>query len=203
MRNDSHKKTLIGILREHVSAWRKDAGLSGYSAISVIVQAHDEVGGPTATGIRFEPHPDEYQRTKNNGDRVLRWLDDESKENNLLPANFVLSVLAGLPPTERMDCLNELLHRFGLCVRSLETAEEIGLGLADVCEMASADADALAAVATAIAQPTQANLDLALRRTARAHEKKARVVRMLEGAKRAISRTRAVIDKVLHPARQR
>ena len=201
MRNDSHKKTLIGILREHVSAWRKDAGLSSYSAISMIVQAHDEASGPTATGIRFEPHPDEYQRTKNNGDRVLRWLDDESKENNLLPANFVLSVLAGLPQAERMDCLNELLHRLGLCVRSLEGADEIGLGLADVCEMASADADALAAVATAIAQPTQANLDLALRRTARAHEKKARVVRLLEGAKRAVSRTRAVIDKVLHPTR--
>jgi len=202
MRNDSHK-TLIGILREHLSAWRKDVGLSSYSAISVIVQAHDEVGGPAATGIRFEPHPDEYQRTKNNGDRVLRWLDDESKENNLLPANFVLSVLAGLPPAERMDCLNELLHRFGLCVRSLETADEIGLGLSDVCEMASADADALAAVANAIAQPTQANLDLALSRTARAHERKARIVRMLEGAKRGLSRTRAVIDKVLHPARQR
>ena len=203
MRNDSHKKTLIGILREHVSSWRKDVGLSSYSAISVIVQAHDQASGPAATGIRFELHPDEYQRTKNNGDRVLRWLDDESKENNLLPANFVLSVLAGLPPAERMDCLNEMLHRFGLCVRSLEAADEIGLGLSDVCEMASADADALAAVATAIAQPTHANLDLALRRTARAHEKKARVVRLLEGAKRAMSRTRAVIDKVLHPARQR
>ncbi|MGK5080486.1 hypothetical protein [Janthinobacterium sp. HLX7-2] len=202
MRNDSHKKTLIAILREHVSAWRKDVGLSSYSAINVIVQAHDDIGGPSATGIRFEPHPDEYQRMKNNGDRVLRWLDDETKENNLLPANFVLSALAGLPPAERMDCLNELLHRFGLCVRSLETAEEIGLGLADVCEMASADAEALAAVAAAIAQPTQANVELALRRTARADEKKARVRRMLEGAKRAMSRTKAVIAKVLHPTRQ-
>lgn len=202
MRNDSHKKTLIGILRDHLSAWRRDVGLSGYNAISMIVQAHDEANGAAVTGIRFEPHPDEYQRTKNNGDRVLRWLDDESKENNLLPANFVLSVLAGLPPAERMDCLNELLHRFGLCVRSLETAEETGLGVADICAMASADADALAAVANAIAQPTQANLDLALSRTARAHERKARIVRMLEGAKRGLSRTRAVIDKVLHPSRQ-
>lgn len=202
MRNDSHKKTLIGILRDHLSAWRRDVGLSGYNAISMIVQAHDDANGPAVTGIRFEPHPDEYQRTKNNGDRVLRWLDDESKENNLLPANFVLSVLAGLPPAERMDCLNELLHRFGLCVRSLETAEETGLGVADICAMASADADALAAVANAIAQPTQANLDLALSRTARAHERKARIVRMLEGAKRGLSRTRAVIDKVLHPSRQ-
>lgn len=201
MRNDSHKKTLIGILREHVSTWRKDVGLSGYSAISLIVQAHDDTGGPAATGIRFEPHPDEYQRVKNNGDRVLRWLDDESKENNLLPANFVLSVLAGLPPPERMDCLNELLHRFGLCVRSLETAEEIGLGVHDVCEMASADAEALAAVAAAVAQPTQANLELALRRTARAQERKARALRMLEGAKRALTRTKAVISKVLHPMR--
>ncbi len=201
MRNDSHKKTLIGILREHVSAWRKGAGLSSYSAISMIVQAHDEASGPTATGICFEPHPDEYQRVKNNGDRVLRWLDDESKENNLLPANFALSVLAGLPPPERMDCLNELLHRFGLGVRSLETAEEIGLGLHDVCEMAGADAEALAAVVAAVAQPTQANLELALRRTARAQERKARTLRMLEGAKRAMSRTAAVISKVLHPMR--
>lgn len=201
MRNDSHKKTLIGILREHVSAWRKDAGLSGYNAIEVIVQAHEDTAGPALTGLRFEAHPDACQRLKNNGDRVLRWLDDESKENNLLPANFVLSVLAGLPPPERMDCLNELLHRFGLCVRSLETAEESGLGLHDVCEMAGADAEALAAVAAAVAQPTQANLELALRRTARAQERKARTLRMLEGAKRAMSRTAAVISKVLHPMR--
>lgn len=200
MRIESHR-TLIGILREHFAEWRRAAGLSIASAVDVVVKEHELAGGPGATGIRFDAHTDEFQRVKNNSDRVMRWLDDDTKDSNFLPANFVLSILAGMPDDVRVQCLNDMLYRFGLCVHSLETAEEIGLGLADVCAMASADADALAAVAAAIAQPTHANVELALRRTARADEKKARVRRMLEGAKRAMSRTKAVIAKVLHPTR--
>lgn len=88
MRNESHK-TLIGILREHVADWRRAAGLSSASAIDMIVAAHAHLGGPAVTGIRFDVHTDEFQRMKNNSDRVLRWLDDETKDTNFLPANFV------------------------------------------------------------------------------------------------------------------
>ncbi|KAB0331753.1 hypothetical protein LSO07_08595 [Janthinobacterium sp. PLB04] len=200
MRNESHK-TLIGILREHVAAWRRAAGLSSASAIDMIVAVHAQVGGPAVTGIRFDAHTDEFQRMKNNSDRVLRWLDDETKDTNFLPANFVFSILAGMPDDARVHCLNEMLRRFGLCVRAIETQDEGGLDLGDICDLASADADALASLAAVVAAPTQANYEIALRKAARAAEKKARIVRILTGARRAMSRTRDVLQRVLHPGR--
>lgn len=201
MRNESHK-TLIGILREHVADWRRAAGLSSASAIDIIVAAHAHVGGPAVTGIRFDAHTDEFQRMKNNSDRVLRWLDDETKDTNFLPANFVFSILAGMPDDARVHCLNDMLRRFGLCVRAIEASDEVGLALGDICELASADADALASLAAVMAAPTQANYEIALRKAARAAEKKARIVRILTGARKAMSRTKDVLHRVLHPGRK-
>ena len=197
MRNESHK-TLIGILREHVADWRRTAGLSSASAIDIIVAAHAHVGGPAVTGIRFDTHTDEFQRMKNNSDRVLRWLDDETKDTNFLPANFVFSILAGMPDDARVHCLNDMLRRFGLCVRAIESQDEGGLGLGDICDLASADADAMASLAAVVAAPTQANYEIALRKAARAAEKKARIVRILTGARKAMSRTKDVLQRVLH-----
>ena len=200
MRNESHK-TLIGILREHVADWRRAAGLSSASAIDMIVAAHAQVGGPAVTGIRFDAHTDEFQRMKNNSDRVLRWLDDETKDTNFLPANFVFSILAGMPDDARVHCLNDMLRRFGLCVRAIESSDEAGLALGDICDLASADADALASLAAVVAAPTPANYEIALRKAARAAEKKARIVRILTSARRAMTRTKDVLQRVLHPGR--
>lgn len=196
MRIESHR-TLIGILRSHVAEWRRAAGLSSASAIDMIVAAHAHVGGPAVTGIRFDVHTDEFQRMKNNSDRVLRWLDDETKDSNFLPANFVFSILAGMPDDARVHCLNDMLRRFGLCVRAIETQDEGGLGLGDICDLASADADALASLAAVVAAPTQANYEIALRKAARAAEKKARIVRILTSARKAMSRTKDVLQRVL------
>jgi len=200
MRNESHK-TLIGILREHVADWRRTSGLSLLSAVDAIVLAHDTADGPAVTGIRFDAHTDAFQRAKNNSDRVMRWLDDETKESNYLPANFVLSILAGLPDDARVHCLNDMLRRFGLCVRAIESSDETGLALGDICDLASADADALASLATVMQSPTQANYEIALRKAARAAEKKARIVRILTSARKAVSRTKDVLQRVLHPGR--
>ena len=200
MRNESHK-TLIGILREHVADWRRAAGLSLLSAVDAIVLAHDTADGPAVTGIRFDAHTDAFQRAKNNSDRVMRWLDDETKDTNFLPANFVFSILAGMPDDARVHCLNDMLRRFGLCVRAIESSDETGLALGDICDVASADADALAALATVMHSPTQANYEIALRKAARAAEKKARIVRILTSARKAVSRTKDVLQRVLHPTR--
>lgn len=200
MRNESHK-TLIGILREHVADWRRTSGLSLLSAVDAIVLAHDTADGPAVTGICFDAHTDAFQRVKNNSDRVMRWLDDETKDTNFLPANFVLSILAGLPDDARVHCLNDMLRRFGLCVRAIETGDEVGLALGDICDLASADADALASLATVMQAPTQANYEIALRKAARAAEKKARIVRILTVGRKAVERTKDALHRVLHRQR--
>ncbi|ADP15378.1 hypothetical protein [Achromobacter xylosoxidans] len=128
MRHESHK-TLIAILREHTSAWRKSLDWSRETMAEHIVAAHERLNGPASTGIRFEPNTqDTFGRLKVNADRVFRWLDDESKDSNLLPANFIPSILAAMPHDRRRHCVDDVLRPLGLAVRTL--ALEAGEGLA-------------------------------------------------------------------------
>jgi hypothetical protein len=119
MRDVSHK-TLIAIVLDHVNAWRKANCWSRETVVQEIVKAHIHIGGAEATGIRFEPQTaDTFERWKVNADRVFRWLDDSSKDTNLLPANFLLSVLAAMPLDVRQHCLDDVLRGVGVAVRPL------------------------------------------------------------------------------------
>jgi hypothetical protein len=123
MRNDSHK-TLIGTIKTAVVEWRKREGWSRETVVQEIVDAHERLEGPVITDIRFEPTTrDAFQRQKVNADRVFRWLDDEGKDTNLLPANFIPSILAALPIDLRLQCIGEILRPMGLEVRSAEGQE--------------------------------------------------------------------------------
>lgn len=128
MRYESHT-TLIAILREHTSAWRKSLDWSRETMAEHVVAAHDRLNGPASTGIRFEPSTlDTFGRLKVNADRVFRWLDDESKDTNLLPADFIPSILAAMPHDRRRHCVDDMLRPLGLAVRTL--ALNAGDGLA-------------------------------------------------------------------------
>jgi hypothetical protein len=123
MRNESHK-TLIGTIRTAVTEWRKREGWSRETVVQVIVDAHGQIDGPAVTDIRFEPNTrDVFQIQKVNADRVFRWLDDEGKDTNLLPANFLQSILSALPMDLRMQVVGDLLRPLGLEVHSSEKRE--------------------------------------------------------------------------------
>ncbi|WP_018435328.1 hypothetical protein [Paraburkholderia atlantica] len=117
MRDRSHK-TRIGIIRDHVAAWRKENGWSRETAAAEIVEAHERIGGHLSGAIVFDRHPDVYTTQKNHADRIWRWLDDESKENNLMPANFENSILAALPMARRVELLNEILGQIECTARA-------------------------------------------------------------------------------------
>ncbi|MCM1512001.1 MAG: toxin YdaT domain-containing protein [Oxalobacter formigenes] len=121
MRHESHK-TLIAVLLEQVNAWRKSQAFSRETAAQAIVEAHEATGGPALTGIRFDKsNPDAFARQKAAADRIFRWLDDASKDSNLLPANFIPSILAALPVAYRVAALNELLRPFLLVAWPMDT----------------------------------------------------------------------------------
>ncbi len=123
MRNDSHN-TLIGTIRAAVTEWKRRERWSQASVVQEIVAKHDEIGAPTMTGIIFDPQThDTYQRAKVNSDRVSRWLDDETKDNNLLPVNFVPSILAALPADLQLQVMTALARPLGLEVRGAEHVE--------------------------------------------------------------------------------
>src|SRR5688572_19269246 len=123
MRNDSHN-TLIGTIRTAVVEWRKREGWSRESVVQEIVNKHEEIGAPAVTDIAFDPVTrDAFGRMKVNADRVFRWLDDESKDTNLLPVNFLPSILAALPTDLQLQVLGVLARPLGLEVNSAETNE--------------------------------------------------------------------------------
>ncbi len=122
MRNESHG-TLIGTIRAGVTEWRKRESWSRETVVQQIVEAHERLGADKATGIVFDPNTrDPFDRTKVNADRVFRWLDDESKDNNLLPSNFLQSILAAMPMDIRMHCLRAFLLPIGIVPASLDLA---------------------------------------------------------------------------------
>lgn len=115
----------LAIVRDHVEAWRRDNRWSRETVADQIVQSHIRLGGPTYTGIVFEPPTtDTFERMRVNADRVFRWLDDTTKDKNLLPFNFILSVLAALPEDRRVLLVNDLLHPVCLQVEASHDGDD-------------------------------------------------------------------------------
>lgn len=159
MRSESHK-TKIAILLEHVNAWRRAEGWSRETVVQQIVEAHESIGGPAITGIEFEPHSsDAFKRFKANADRVMRWLDDSTKDNNLLPANFEKSILAALPMERRLHCLDDMYRDIGVGTRSIAAGTAMNLDAVFILRNILAEnADAQRAVAELVDGGTREEL---------------------------------------------
>lgn len=193
MRNESH--TDLSILRTHFNAWRKASGFSRETAVQLVVEAHEQAGLDDVTGIRFEPHTrDTFERMKVNADRVCRWLDDETKENNLLPFNFHKSILLALPQEYRLACINEMYRSLGVCVQAIaveDAALNVNRHLVDIVKETS---EAVQSVAELHNSTDQAALLRADKEMAEAIESLSHFKRVVNAA---IASTRSVA-KVLH-----
>lgn len=131
----------IAIISDHVEAWRRDNRWSRETVADMIVQAHIRIGAQSYTGIAFEPPTtDTFERMRVNADRVFRWLDDHTKDKNLLPFNFIWSVLAALPEDRRILLVNDLLAPVAMHVASVidgddtVTHEEISEAFKDIVD---------------------------------------------------------------------
>lgn len=183
MRNESHK-TWISVLLEHVNAWRKRSGWSRESVVQAIVEAHERIDGPTNTGIRFEPQTlDTFERQKVNADRVFRWLDDATKDNNLLPANFIPSILSAMPLDVRLHCLDDLLRPLGIAGRPVGESEIGGLNAVVLLRsMLKENAEAQQAVAELVDGATREELLNAQRELTESHEATQHALAAVEAA---------------------
>lgn len=120
MQHEPHTKTAISIVRDHVEDWRRANHWSRETAADMIVQAHERIGGPRLTGVKFSPPTtDTFERMRVNADRIYRWLDDSSKDKNLLTLNFLWSILAALPSDRRLHLVDALLAPVGLACRAM------------------------------------------------------------------------------------
>jgi hypothetical protein len=107
----THARTPIAIIRDHVEAWRRDNRWSRETVADQMVQVHERLGHDRLSGIHFDPPTrDAFERQRVNADRIFRWLDDATKDRNLLPINFLWSILAALPEDLRLALANALLE---------------------------------------------------------------------------------------------
>ncbi len=183
MRNESHT-TLIGTVRTGIAEWRKREGWSRETVVQVIVEAHQALLAPAATGIVFDPNTrDPFDRMKVNADRVFRWLDDEGKDNNLLPANFLPSLLAAMPADIRLHCLDAILRPLGMsvCGSDAATASEFDAST-HLSSMIKESAEAHVALVAVTPGASIEVLEAARKEVLDVHESSSRTVRAIDSA---------------------
>lgn len=158
------QKTLIAMLREAVDAWRRRQRWSMATVVDEIVKTHEAMGFDVLADIHFEPNRDEVRRMQTNAERVSRWLDDMTKTNNLLPANFVRSVLVALPRDLRIQVVDEFLEGSGLACRVvLEAVQGPAMASDVVACVARESGEATAAIAALVADAGHERLHQARR----------------------------------------
>lgn len=142
----------IAIISDHVEAWRRDNRWSRETVADMIVQAHIRIGAQSYTGIAFEPPTtDTFERMRVNADRVFRWLDDHTKDKNLLTVNMFWSVVSALPEDRRILLVNDLLAPLGLHV-SGTINNESDVSQAEIIEVFQAIVDHSAQASIAASQ---------------------------------------------------
>lgn len=129
------RPTAVALVREAVEDWRRANAWSRETVAQEIVEAHERIGGAEATGIVFDPPTrDTFERMRVNADRIFRWLDDTTKDKNLMPLSFLASVLAALPLDRRMALADRLLAPALIASREIEGAEDEALDPADASQ---------------------------------------------------------------------
>jgi hypothetical protein len=126
MRTRPHK-TLIGVLRDAVHVWRQRERWTMEAAADEIVQHYYSTAFDGVWLIDFQQPTqgrDAVRVMKANCERIARWLDDQTKDTTLLPANLVPMLLQALPADLRLQVMVEVFSPLGVDV-SLRAREDV------------------------------------------------------------------------------
>lgn len=121
MNKELHHKenSVIGIIRRHIEAWRKENQWSRETVAGEVMKSHAAINGTVNSGIELESKADTFETLKINAQRIYRWLDDVTKDINLMPLNFLPTILATMPHRIRIRCVNEILLPLDLTCRPI------------------------------------------------------------------------------------
>lgn len=195
-------ETWVESLKRHLSAWKKEAGISEITMFDEIVKAHDRISGPTKTGIHFSDGKDEYNRQKANAIRIKRLLvDDEEgigREQADQLVNLMPSILAAMPAHLRISFLNEYLSPLDLHVAANEEAGDGTVGISDLAEMMHEDAKAQQSLAAVLQNQDVAVLTEAHNAILKSIETKKQKGRFIAAMIRAKTATGSALKKMFH-----
>jgi hypothetical protein len=189
-------KTPISSLLDQLNAWGAENQMSRETIGDEIVTAHETYSRELVSKIVFQPNPDEHTRMYTNAVRIYRWFDDAGKDKNLLTVNFLPSVLLAMPIERRNAWLSEYLRPLGLGIRELDEAEMSPITVQDICDVVTSDAVAAQALSAVLQNPTPAALEAAREALSNSRAKKKRLLRVIEGARKAFTGTKAFIGRM-------
>ena len=124
MKTKSHGKRIstVALTARIVEQFRTDSSITRISMGPVFFDGYSQAGGFSATGIRLESDKaDVHEWARINSQRFYRWLDDLTKDNNLLPSNMLPSVLMSVSMPYRIEWADEFLRPLGLACHQLAT----------------------------------------------------------------------------------
>lgn len=118
MNHVAHGLSWTQILLHEVEAFRRETGQSREAFAQRVVEDWQEAGQPQM-GRDWKAGGDVFEAARVNAQRLYRWLDDQTKDHNLLPANMVPAVLMALPEPRRVRALNAQLRELGFMVERI------------------------------------------------------------------------------------
>lgn len=108
-----------------------------------VFKAHEDINGPRNSGIELEKKSDIFEQMTINAQRIYRWLDDVTKDINLMPLNFLPTILATMPEKVRLETVNEILAPLGMGAHFLKSeSEQASFSLSIMQRMIIEDAEA-------------------------------------------------------------
>lgn len=120
MQHKSHKRSWISVVSDHIEEWKAVNKWSRETTAEEIVNKYHEIYPSGLPGVEeFSNHPDIFTRNRVNAARIFRWLDDRTKDKNLLDSNFLSVILQALPNDIRLHCLNEMLRPMDVVAESV------------------------------------------------------------------------------------
>jgi hypothetical protein len=177
----AESQTLIAGLLGAVNQWCKREGFGRATVAQLIVEAHERIDGPATTKIHFDrAHLDPHERMRINGEQIFRWLNDATKDTNLLPANFLPSILAALPSDLKLQVLGDLVFPLGVSVHLVADEPVEGDLIHHVQAVMKEDGEAEQALVRLLSNPDQDALKTAHREVSDIVAAGTRAMRALE-----------------------
>jgi hypothetical protein len=120
MQTRLHRKSWTSIVADYVDEWKTGNQWSRETTAEAIVNKYNEIYPNGLPGVEeFSTASDVFKRNSTNACRIFRWLDDRSKDKNLLEINFLPVILEAMPTDIKVRCINDLMVPLNVVSRSL------------------------------------------------------------------------------------
>jgi hypothetical protein len=140
----------MALCRQALEVWKRREAKGRDGICHQLIMQFEEMGGPEQSGIVFSEHKDVFERARVNAQKLLRWMDDETKDGGLMNPNFLPWFVAALPQDLGLWLAGELLAPASLTAGVADRGVAVLYPARDLAALGNEAADAISAVASLV-----------------------------------------------------